>query len=314
MSQTAEFAELCKEARQCCRDGEFQCGLELFEQALQIDEVSETHGHAGTAAFMAGDTEKAVEHFKRAVHLAPANAQHRINLGAVYNKRKEYKNAIDTLRKGLSMDMHCAEGYFNLGMAHRYLKQPQMAIPAFREAIRLNSEMADAHQNLAQVYLEQDNFKEALELAQQAVKLRPKSQIARRILDQVEEARDSARKTVKSLDWIAGVSPTKVDEGFRKLTEEQRNIDRRDLVVLAHSLRKIAGDMKLQIQRELDPSIRQLNRLMVQPERSQVALQDAYATFRQAVKTYNIMRARMGDKMREFREHEESMKEGGASA
>ena len=42
------------------------------------------------------------------------------------------------------------------------------------------------------------------------------------ILEQAEAARNSAKETAKSLDWIAGVSPTKVGEGLRKLNDEQR--------------------------------------------------------------------------------------------
>ena len=313
MTQTSEFRDLCKEARQCWRDGEYQCAVELFEQALEIEEQSETHHHAGMAAYLAGDTENAVNHLKRATHLAPANAQIRINLGAVYNRRKEYKQAIDALRKGLSMDMRCAEGYFNLGMAHRHLNEPKLAIPAFREAIRVDPKMVDAYVNLADVYLGQGNYKQAIELAQQALDIKPGFAAAQTVLDHAEEDRDSAKESAQSLDWIAGVSPTKVDQGFRKLNDEEQIADRRQLVVLAHSIQKIAEDAVLQMRRELDPATRQVYRTVSDPDRNPTALSEAYGNFKQAVKSYKILRDRLGGKMKKLRDYEQSMMENNGS-
>ncbi|WP_339909382.1 tetratricopeptide repeat protein [Symmachiella dynata] len=309
MTQTSEFQVLCKEARQCWRDGEYQCAVELFEQALEIEEVSETHQHAGMAAYMAGDTENAVKHLIRATHLAPSNSQARINLGAVYNRRKEYKLAIDALRKGLAMDMHCAEGYFNLGMAHRHQNEPKMAIPALREAIRLDPKMADAHVQLAEVYSGQGNYKQAIELAEQALKIKPGFEAAQQILDEAEQGRDTAKASSKNLDWIAGVSPTKLDQGFRELTDEQQVADHRHLVVLAHSIHQIANDVLLQMRRELDPATRQVYRIVSRPEKNPGTLTEAYAAFKRATKSYKILRDRLGVKMQELRDYEESMKE-----
>lgn len=309
MTQTSEFQELCKEARQCWRDGEYQCAVELFEQALEIDEQSETHQHAGVAAYMAGDTENAVTHLIRATHLAPSNSQARINLGAVYNRRKEYKLAIDALRKGLAMDMHCSEGYFNLGMAHRYLNEPKMAIPAFREAIRLDPQMADAHVQLAEVYIVQENYKQAIELAEQALKIKPGLTPALRVLDEAEQGRDNAKASSQNLDWIAGVSPTKLDQGFRQLSDEQQVADHRHLVVLSHSIHKIANDVLLQMRRELDPATRLVYRIVSRPDKNPDTLTEAYAAFKQAAKSYKILRDRLGIKMQELRDYEESMQD-----
>jgi len=309
MAQESEFSDLCREAKKCWRDGEYQCAVELFEQALELDEQAEVHEQAGMAAYMAGDTENAVTHLKRATHLAPRNAQARLNLGAVYNRRKEYDKAIDSLRKGLGMDMRSAEGYFNLGVAHRRLNQHKLAVPALREAIRHNPEMVDAHCQLATVYAEMGNYKQAIDLAQEALKIRPRYEWAQSILDEAEENHKSAKESAKSLDWIAGVSPTKVAQTFRELSEEERAMDRRKLTVLAHSIHTAADDALLQIRKELGPTARLVSRTLSKPDRPPGALAEAYDAFRQAVKNYRINRDRLGGKIKELRDYEASMLE-----
>ena len=167
--------------------------------------------------------------------------------------------------------------------------------------------MADAYVHLATLYLGQDNYKQAVDSAQKALVIRPKYAAAQQVLDRAEETRDSAKEAAKSLDWIAGVSPTKVDKTFRELDDEERSLDRRQLTVLSHAIRKISDEMLRHMQTELEPSTRLVNRTLSQPKAATVSLVDTFETFKRAVKTYRILRARLGDKMRELQEHEQAM-------
>lgn len=309
MSQATDFAGLCKQARKCCREREFAAAVELFEKALELEEQADVHSHLATAAFMAGDVDKAIEHFIRVTRMEPRNAQAQINLGAVYNRKNEFDKAIQALRKGLSFDMRCAEGYFNLGIAHRRLDQAKLAIPAFREAIRLDPKMIDAYVNLASIYLEQENFKQSIVLAQKALDLDSRYQAAQRVLDDAEANRSSAHKSAQSLDKIAGVSPpNKTDAQFRDLSDEDRASDRRELLVMAHTIAKLASEFQRHLQNALDPATRQVNRTMFEAKQGRASLVDIYEPFQDALNRYGSIRHRLGDKMRELRDHEERMK------
>jgi hypothetical protein len=132
---------------------------------------------------------------------------------------------------------------------------------------------------------------------------------ASRSAELVKQASGSMlEESAQSLDWIAGVSPTKLDQGFRELTDEQQVADRRQLVVLAHSIHKIADDALLQMRRELDPATRQVYRIVSRPDKNPGTLTEAYHTFKQAVKAYKILRDRLGVKMQELRDYEETLK------
>jgi tetratricopeptide (TPR) repeat protein len=192
-----EIEALCNLARECLQLQQVKQAKELYDKAVGVD-VDCVDGHEGLAAiaFLAGDFLTTAGHYVKLTLLQPMEARHHTNLGATYNRLREFPKAVDSLRKAIQRDKRSAEAYYNLGIAQRKLKQWQMAISAYREAARLNPKMAEAYQNLANVYIDTANLPMAIINFRKALEIRPDFEKARIGLMKAEAASNSAKEAV----------------------------------------------------------------------------------------------------------------------
>lgn len=74
--------------------------IDIYKKALAFhpDDAS-LHGELAVIAAMAGDDELAIEHWGIALKLEPGNRQYTLNLGKMYYKRRQWKQAIEFLTK-----------------------------------------------------------------------------------------------------------------------------------------------------------------------------------------------------------------------
>lgn len=309
MNSGDDFDRLCDEGQKRCREQDYTRAIELFQRALAQQETSNVHRQLGTACFLAGDSEQAVEHFIRVTELDPQNGRAYVNVGAVYNSRGEYTKAIDVLRKGLTFDRRCAEGYYNMGIAHRHLKQFDLAIPAYREAIRLDPDMAEAYQNLAKVYTHTRNFGQAIGLYEKTLEIAPNFARAKRGLEEARKGREAVRAEVTSLKHLPGETPRPAAEVVtRRLSDKERAVDRRELLKLTEQIRTAAQELLNQIQTELAPTIREVNHVLMSPRRVYGSLEDSHEALQAAVAAYGRLRDELGDHIKGLRRHEQALK------
>ena len=169
-----DVTTICESAQKLVRDRDFAGAIELFEQAIAVDQAhaAAVEGLA-TANFLSGNLEAARDGFDKLTHVAPNLGRAYINLGAVCNRLEDYATAAKALRRGLQKERKSSQAYYNLGIAQKGLKQTSMAVSAYREAIRINPDMEEAHQNLGNCYLEMGSFRHAIECFEKALELRP---------------------------------------------------------------------------------------------------------------------------------------------
>jgi len=311
MSSTPEIETLCRRAGRCVRKGDYSQALELYRQAVALDESRyEIHEGMATASFLSDDYENAIIHFNRMTQLNPRQGKSLINLGAVYNRMGEYRKAIDVLRRGIPREKNNGQGFYNLGLAYRRLGQSAMAISAYREAIRIDPEMAEAHLNLANVYTDIKNFQQAITHYKQALEVRPGFDRARRGLEQVQQALKQAKRSISPFGRLvnaetSGPRATLVVE--HQMTDEDRLADRKAVHSLAHDIETAARDLVKLLRNEFGPSLLALNRCVAQPDEAPSVISEAYDDFHAALNHCNEMRRRMKRKILELRSHEELM-------
>jgi tetratricopeptide (TPR) repeat protein len=316
MSATTDVDAVLKQARRTFRKGEFAEALQLFEQALAMDEKRpDVHMGAATAFFLTKNYDKAIEHFNRVTQLAPHDGKSLINLGAVYNQMGEYQKAVGVLRRGLQKEKKSAEGFYNLGYAHRKLEQAAMAVSAYREAVRLKPDMVEAHVNLANVFHDMNNNQQAIIHYKKALELNPNFASAQSGLAAAEQASQQAKKAISPFGRLVehgALRPRSAPGSERKLNDTERIEDRTRIHVLSGEIDVAAKQLLHHLRETLDKSIATLNRSVTQGDEAPSVLVKAFDHFSQASDTASDLRRTFKRKLLELRAHEELMNTPGA--
>jgi tetratricopeptide (TPR) repeat protein len=112
----------------------------------------------------------AIRWYQAAVAARPTNVAARINLGAALQARKDFAEAVDSLREAIRLDSAVATAHYNLGGALQAQGDPDGAVAAYREATRLDPNYAEAHNNLGAVLYQQGDPDGAIRCFRAAVR------------------------------------------------------------------------------------------------------------------------------------------------
>lgn len=105
-------------------------------------------------------TDRALEHFKRALHL---------------QNQGEIEEAIALYAEGLKFDPYRAEAYNNLGICYRKLGRVQEAREAYETAIRLKPHFPEVYNNFGWLLLETEDVERAMDRFKKGLELAPKT-------------------------------------------------------------------------------------------------------------------------------------------
>lgn len=84
-----------------------------------------------------GKDEEAIDAFKKAIEFDNNNPAHLINLGNVYIKTRDYKNAIKSLAKATRIDPKLAQAWAGYAISKCHTQQYADAIDAFNKSISI---------------------------------------------------------------------------------------------------------------------------------------------------------------------------------
>ena len=311
MNQVDGVEDLILQAKQCAQKKDYARAILLCEKALEQDDTSvELHKLSGMIHFLEKNYPKAIEHFTRITRLDPRDGKNLVNLGAVYNRSGDYKNATSVLRKALQKERSSSEAYYNLGIAYKGQGQSSMAISAYREALRLNPQMADAHLNLGNVYSDMGNQKQAIIQYQKALEVRPGFQRAQSALMRAQAASDEAKKNSNPFGRLVDTDKyrtTHSNQSLRKLSEAEQVEDRLRVYRLSKEIRTEANALVAQLKESLIPILLTMNRDVSEVNFNPWNLEEHFHKYQEAIESYNTQKKALHRKVLELRAHEEVM-------
>ncbi len=297
---TESLESLCSRARNAIGQGNHEDARQIYLQALGVKADSpDVHYGLATVSFLKGELQNAVYHFKEVTRLDPHRAGAFINLGAVYNRLDQVDEAIQVLRRGIQLDSHRAEGYYNLGLAYKRKKQGDLAIQAYHEAVRINPAMSDAHLNLANAYLDRGQFGQAVTHYQHALDLHPDWDKAISGMEQAE----AGLEAVKHGGTVATSAAKTIREHVRAETAAQaidptRTVDPVLHTGLLSGLHRATIDAETQakalerlLEKELEPTIKELSCSLMQPEGSLHELDQCLVKFEAAIRNMKSLQS-----------------------
>lgn len=309
MNEPTGIEELVRQGREAFQKRNLPQAIAAFEAAVaQAGTRLDIRNLLAQTYFVAKEYDKSLEQFQRIIELDPLEGNALVNMGAIYNRKGEFKQAIDVLRRGLRKVKNSAEAYYNLGISYRGQGQTTMAVSAYREAIRLNPEMADAHQNLANLYIEVGNTQQAISHYKKALEINPNFERARQGLSKALGAADEARQAVSPFGRLVDAEKytnTAPSEPTRELTSTERFEDRRKLHAMTGDIRTATEELVQHLRETMIPCLMTLTRAVAQSADAPFRVEQPLKTYQQAILKNQELRRLLKRKMLELRAHEE---------
>lgn len=155
--------ELWRTGRGDLAAGRIEEAWEKFEKLLaQYPEEPQLLQVAGLAALKRGNGEAALTHVRKAVTLAPDDAEALTLLGWLdLEVAGDVDAAIASYRKVVALKPQVPEVHNNLGVALKRKGELEAAVESFSRALELNPDFAQASGNRGWAYVEQGNWQAA---------------------------------------------------------------------------------------------------------------------------------------------------------
>lgn len=151
---TPELRELLREGQRAVEQRDYETARAKFEAMLDRDPANVLAlSNLGIVHYHLNQLEEAETCLRRAVALAPNDAETRSLLGIVYFRRGKVDDAFAELTRAVAINPRYAEAHNYLGITLSEKGWTAAAEQQIRKAIELNPDYADAHFNLAVLYV-----------------------------------------------------------------------------------------------------------------------------------------------------------------
>lgn len=128
--------------------------VSVAKRAVASDDASaELHGYLGSALAAAGEADGALEHYRRAVALAPDIAQWQLNLADALLKSENFVEAANGYRRVLALSPDNALAHASLGYAEEKQGRLDAAADGYKRAVAIDPKLIAGHQYLGNLLM-----------------------------------------------------------------------------------------------------------------------------------------------------------------
>jgi tetratricopeptide (TPR) repeat protein len=200
----------------------------LYEHALRITSNNYiVHYNLGNVLLSQDKFDKAIDHYKKALHNDPGSSETNNNLGLALAKKKKINAAIKHYFQALRIDPTWHEPHNNLGNVFASQGYLDQAIEHYLEALQLDPEFADAHNNLGLALMRKGNIIEAIAHFRKAQKIKPDDASATRNLNRAVSIKGKIDKAVANMYEAMQINPddTNLHNKLDKLNMRKKELD-----------------------------------------------------------------------------------------
>lgn len=188
-----EAAELYYEAYDAIMAGDFEKAEILLRQALELDpEFVDAMSNLGIVLRRLGKTDEAIEVLKKCISLNPYNSTPYNSLCIAYMDKRDYKNALKTCQDEIKVLPDEGEAYYNEASVYMNTREFKNAVQSYKKAIMLlkdkdEERMYDAVYSIGFCFYTLQDWKNAVSYMEMAIEHFPDDQDLK---DFLESARD----------------------------------------------------------------------------------------------------------------------------
>lgn len=178
------------------KKGDGKKAVEHFQKAIKIaPDFYEGHLQLGLYLQKSGSRDEAIRSFEKAIELNPVSVSGRTSLGRLYLDSEQYQKAVDTENEALKIGPAAADAYFVLGTAHYKLNSLALAEENLQRALTMSPEtMSGARLQLYNVYMRGRRPLQALEQLDAYLTNFPNASNHAAIQEQADRLRQALRR------------------------------------------------------------------------------------------------------------------------
>jgi tetratricopeptide (TPR) repeat protein len=155
----------------------------------------------------------------------PKSVEAHYNLGLAYVQAGETDKALEAFQKAIELRPDLIEAYINMGGVYFQQGKLEESIRANQQALELRPDALQAHSNLAFAYLQKADWEAAIEAAERALEIDPALPVAYYHLAIANHHLGRDSEALLHLDK-AGELGFQVDKAFRKEVESRAAAER----------------------------------------------------------------------------------------
>ena len=147
-----------------------QAGLNALEDlSLKAKDLPQVFYNIGVANLKLGNATVAEEAFRQAIQIDPNFSKSWVNLGVIYERRRDFNTAFDLYSEGLEHNETDVDLVAGQVSCLRKMKRYDEAIEYAQAALKKNANNISAYNEIGTVYLEQEDYSKALFILEQAM-------------------------------------------------------------------------------------------------------------------------------------------------
>ncbi len=164
----------CRAADAFARAGEWEKAVRMYQKALKLNPRSaDAHTGLGLLLVERNQFEEGLQHLNTALEITPDIAEAHSNLAVMLAARGRTDEAIAHYQKALKIRPDFAEGHCNFAIALATAGRIDEAFTHYRQAMTLKPDYADAPYNFAVTLAARGQLDEAITQYQKALELKP---------------------------------------------------------------------------------------------------------------------------------------------
>ena len=182
----------------------------LKESAERLRRVS-LHHFVGQCYMDMGETEKALQEFRKASQIDTRDYRCHLNMGKLYDLQGQYKKAVEELQKAIDIYPDCGMAYAHMSYAHAGRGDLRKALAALKKAVEIHPNYADLRYQLGLLYEDLDMYPEAIAELTRALQINPRYLFARINLGVLYEKTGQVEKALEEYERVAELVTEDVD-------------------------------------------------------------------------------------------------------
>ena len=153
---------------------EYEKAAKCFKQAAALspssDNSASAYNYLGLAYINLEDTDKAINTYKEAIRLYPADETFHRALGDIYLQEKMHEEALEQYEAAVNLNSNDAEARYSLGQSYITAGKLDKAGKQFKEVVRISPANASGYYGLGQVARAEGDLNEAVNQLTKAIR------------------------------------------------------------------------------------------------------------------------------------------------
>ncbi len=197
--------------------GDLMSALRYADEVAEgVDQDAQLLGQIAGIYAGAGQVEKALALFERAIQIDTSKSESYFSRGLLLLNLKRFDEAVQSIEQGIKIAPDSPVGYYYLGRVAIEAKQPDKAIASFERAMTVNPAFEPAYMALASAYESQQNHEKAIAVYRKYLQLvNPRGREIRQHLIRLYINGKEYKEAMAELEKVLADDPSDLDAQLR---------------------------------------------------------------------------------------------------